>query len=293
MECLDLLFFLSQKIFYFESMKVTLATTVLKTLFLSLFVMLSCDTGKLTVIADSPSSLKEISAIEKTALSNTLWVIQDAGNNNHLYGLNTKGDIIKDISIDNIQNIDWEDLTSDHLGTIYIGDFGNNNKTRKDFTIYKVSNPDKAGTTAKAEVISFKLPKKMKSQDFESFFLYNGNFYIFSKSDKNCKLFTVPNTIGNHTAHYISEEKLKGKHTKVTSADISDDGKTVVLLNHSQLWVLQDFNKTDFFSGSKKNSEFNHDSQKEGINFINSDTVLITDEKTKNNGGNIYSFSLD
>ena len=150
MECLDLLFFLSQKIFYFESMKITLATTVLKTLFLSLFIMLSCDTGKLTVIADSPSSLKEISAIEKTALSNTLWVIQDAGNNNHLYGLNTKGDIIKDISIDNIQNIDWEDLTSDHLGNLYIGDFGNNNKTRKHFAIYKVSNPDKAGTTAKA-----------------------------------------------------------------------------------------------------------------------------------------------
>lgn len=274
-------------------MKITIATTVLKLLYLSLFVLFSCDTGSLTVIANSPSSLKEISAIEKTSISRTLWVIQDAGNNNHLYGLNTKGDIIKDISIKNAQNIDWEDLTSDHLGNLYIGDFGNNNKSRKHFTIYKVSNPDRAGTTVKADIISFKLPKKMKPADFESFFLYKGNFYIFSKADKNCKLFSVPNTIGNHTAHYISEDNLKGKHKKVTSADISDDGKRVVLLNHSQLWILEGYNNTDFFSGSKRNSVFNHDSQKEGINFINSNTVLITDEKTKHSGGNIYSFNID
>jgi uncharacterized protein YjiK len=253
----------------------------------------SCDTGKLTVIADSPSSLEEISAIEKTSISNTLWVIQDAGNSNHLFGLNIKGDIIKDISISNIQNIDWEDLTSDNFGNIYIGDFGNNSKKRKNFAIYKVTNPEKSESTTTAEVISFKLPKNMKSEDFESFFLHDGNFYIFSKDHKKCKLFTVPNKIGDHTASYISEEKLKGKNTKVTSADISDDGKTVVLLNHDKLWTLNGYKKDDFFSGSKEDLEFDHDSQKEGINFIAPNKVLITDEKTKNEGGNIYSFHID
>ena len=75
-------------------------------LLLLLFLITSCDTGKLTVIADLPSSLKETSAIEVTKNPDILWVIEDAGNKNNLYGLNTKGDIIKDINIDNVQNID-------------------------------------------------------------------------------------------------------------------------------------------------------------------------------------------
>jgi uncharacterized protein YjiK len=264
-------------------------------IYLLLFTVLissSCNTGKLTVVAGLPSSLKEISAVEKTETSSLLWVIEDAGNKNNLYGLDAKGDIIRAISIENIQNIDWEDLTSDYFGNVYIGDFGNNNKKRKNFTIYKVANPEKANTVATAQIISFKLPKNMKSEDFESFFLYNDYFYIFSKDHKETKLFKIPNTVGNHEASYISEVKLKGKHTKVTSADISEDGKTVVLLNHDHLWKLTDFESDDFLSGTTEAITFDHDSQKEGINFIDSNTVLITDEKTKHKGGNLYKFSF-
>ncbi len=263
-----------------------------KLLILAVLLTSSCQTGKLTVIADLPSSLKETSAIETTSNSKLLWVIEDAGNKNNLYGLNTNGDIIIDLDIDNIQNIDWEDLTSDSEGNIYIGDFGNNTKKRKNFTIYKVSQPDKADESTTAQVISFKLPDTMKSEDFESFFLYNEAFYIFSKDHKKCELIKVPNEIGNHEAVYISEIKLKGKHTKVTSADISDDGKLVVLLNHDKLWKLSGYTGDDFFNGTLERIDFEHDSQKEGINIIGKNEVLITDEKTKHEGGNIYRFDL-
>jgi hypothetical protein len=252
---------------------------------------MSCDTGNLEALADLPSSLKETSAIEKTSTSDLLWIIEDAGNKNNLYGLDSKLNIEKNIEIENVQNIDWEDLTSDDEGSIYIGDFGNNSKKRKNFAIYKVKHPENANESVNAEVITFKLPKDMKSEDFESFFLYKDYFYIFSKDPKKCELIKVPNQIGDHEARYISEVKLKGKNTKVTSADISEDGKTVVLLNHDKLWKLAGFKGDDFFNGDIEAIDFEHDSQKEGINFINSNTVLITDEKTKNEGGNLYRFS--
>jgi hypothetical protein len=263
-------------------------------LFLMVFVLTaSCGTGKLMPIANLPSNLKETSAIEMTKDSNLFWVIEDAGNKNNLYGLDVKGDIIKDIDIDNIQNIDWEDLTSDDDGNIYIGDFGNNSKKRENFAIYKVSHPAEVEKTTTAEVISFKLPKDMKSEDFESFFLYNSTFYIFSKDQKKTELLKVPNQIGDHVAEYISEFKLKGKQTKVTSADISDDGKTVVLLNHDKLWKLTDFTSDNFFNGTVEAIKFNHDTQKEGIYLISSNKALITDEKNKNDGGAIYSITFD
>jgi hypothetical protein len=254
-------------------------------------LFLSCNTGKLEVIANLPSSLKEVSAIEVVKGSNLLWIIEDAGNKNNIYGLDLKGNIVKDIDISNASNIDWEDLTSDKLGNLYIGDFGNNSKNRDDFTIYKVSNLKNDKTTAKR--INFILPKDVKTEDFEAFFIQNNAFYIFSKENKSSMLLKVPNIIGKHTAELVTDFNLDGKHHKITSADISDDGKTVVLLNHDKLWKISNFESDYFFKGTIEELKFGHDSQKEGICFKNNSLVYITDEKNKSEGGNLYEFKLD
>lgn len=255
------------------------------------FLLTACQSGKLNVSADLPKSLKESSAIEKVAHSNLLWTIEDSGNKNNIYGLNLKGDILKDIDIKNSSNIDWEDLTSDEEGNLYIGDFGNNSKNRDDFTIYKVSDLSKDKT--KAERINFILPKDIKPKDFEAFFLFNGYFYIFSKENKSSILFKVPNTIGLHTATLIGKHSFDGKNNRITSADICDNGKTVVLLNHDKLWQLTNFNDDNFFNGNIQELKFNHSSQKEGICFKDANTVYITDERSKSEGGNLYDFELN
>lgn len=261
-------------------------------LFIIGIFFISCKTGNLDVLADIPSSLTETSAIEKVKGSNLLWVIQDSGNNNHLYGLERDGKIAKDIRVLNAENNDWEDLTSDHKGNIYIGDFGNNNEKRKTFSIYKIPRVNDLETSARADLIQFTLPKDMNSEDFESFFIFHDFFYVFSKHSKTCELIKIPNEIGKHEAEYVSNIKLKGKHNKVTSADISDDGTTVVLLNHDKLWKITGFSGDNFFNGNIEVLEFDHNSQKEGVHLINNEKVLITDERNKFDGGNIYHFNL-
>ena len=255
-------------------------------------IFFSCNTGKLKVVADISNGLKEVSAAEIIPNSKLLWVIEDAGNQNNLYGLNKDGGIVKNIDISNVINEDWEDLTSDAMGNIYIGDFGNNNEKRKKFSIYKVKNPAHINDHTTADIINFKLPDDVKSKDFEAFFLLDGYFYIFSKETKSCYLIKVPNQIGYHIAELVTDFNLDGKHNKITSADISDDGKTVVLLNHDKLWKLSNFEPDAFFKGKVEELKFDHDSQKEGICFKNNKTVLITDEKNGTEGNNVYSFDL-
>lgn len=266
---------------------------IFRNLIISTLLFFSCDTGQLTVVADIPNHLKEVSAVEITSKSDLIWMIEDAGNDNHLYGMDEKGTLKKDLTVLNSENIDWEDLTSDSEGHIYIGDFGNNSKKRKDFTIYKVSNPQNASDKIASEAIHFKLPKEMNSENFEAFFLYENSFYLFSKGTKNCVLVKVPNEIGKHTAELISEFNLKGKNSKVTSADISADGKTVVLLNHDKLWKLTNYKSDDFFSGTIEALAFDHNSQKEGICFKNNSTIYLTDENTGPEGSNLYTFKLN
>ena len=123
----------------------------------------SCKTGNLTVIADLPKTLKEVSGIETIKDSELVWMLNDSGNKAHLYGLNLKGKIVKELKID-AKNNDWEDISADNQGNIYIGDFGNNQNTRKNLAILKVKKSDLNNTSEKIkeERIHFYYPEQAK-----------------------------------------------------------------------------------------------------------------------------------
>ncbi|GGZ79989.1 hypothetical protein [Algibacter mikhailovii] len=267
-------------------------TFTMKSIFILLLLLLSCNTGDLNVIAEIDNEVDESSALEIVQGSNLLWTIEDAGNKNYLYGLNNKGKVKKKIKITNSKNIDWEDLTSDNSANIYIGDFGNNAKKREKFTIYKVNIDTLTTNKTTAKKIHFTTPKDVKSEDYESFFLLNNNFYIFSKNHKTSLLLKVPNKIGSHKAELITKFKLDGKSTKVTAAAISPNKKTIVLLNHDKLWKITNFLSENFFEGDIEKHDFNHSSQKEGICFKDEHTVYISDERNKANVSYIYSYQF-
>lgn len=253
----------------------------------------TCQTGKLKMLGDIDRELEEVSATEIVSGSNLVWTLEDSGNKNNIYGLNLKGNIVKDIDISNAKNNDWEDLTSDNLGNLYIGDFGNNSRKRKKFTIYKVLNIKSLTEKTEAEIITFTLPKDKKSKDFEAFFLWKNDFYIFSKEDKKTMVFKVQNTIGKQKAEFVCEIKFKGKHNRITSADISPENREITLLNHDKAIKINNFKNDDFSTGTITLLPFEHNSQKEGICYKDDFTVLITDEYSNKTGGNLYEFTLD
>jgi hypothetical protein len=259
------------------------------------FVLISCiPPGNLNPLYSLPNDLKEVSAAEVFEGSKTVWMIEDQGNAAKVYGFDlTDKHPLKTITVENAENNDWEDLTSDNDGNLYIGDFGNNSGKRKEFSIYKLNTIAKAEHTIKAELISYSVPKKMEKEDFESFFLYKGYFYIFSKDDKKGTVIKVPNIVGNSEAKIVSEFNLKGKDGAITSADISADDTQIILLNHDKLWKLSNFKDDDFFSGTIEKQSFEHNTQKEGLCYLNTNTVIITDEQNGSEGGNVYSFNLN
>jgi len=234
-------------------------------------------------------------------------MLNDRGNKANLYGLNAKGDIIKKLKI-KAKNNDWEDLTSDPAGNLYIGDFGNNLNGRKNLAILKVNHQDlKSDSLVNIERISFKYsdqkkypPKKKQMYfDCEAFFFYNDSLYLFTKSRvKNnfgkTNLYKLPARQGNHEATLIgSFTTCDDLSCWTTSADISNDGKSVVLLNHKSVWVFNNYKNDNFFSGDATEYPLDHESQKEAVCFKSNNTLYITDETSRGGGGNLYEFQLD
>lgn len=269
-------------------------TFPIKSAFILFILFLSCNTGNLEIIADIPNHLKEVSAVEIIEGSKLFWVIEDAGkgDRNVIYGIDKKGKIKTELRVKDSKNRDWEDLTSDKQGNLYVGDFGNNSEKHKTFSIYKISNILEAEDEVTAERIKFTLPKKIKSADFEAFFEYNGYFYMFSKAKKKALVLKVPNEIGEHEATFVTKFELEGKERRITSADISEDGKQMALLTHDKAWIIAKFKADSFFDGKIKTIDFDHNSQKEGICFKDKETLIITDERSGGEGGNIYSMNI-
>ena len=274
----------------------------------SILFLFSCENyGQLEVKAKLPKVLEEVSGIQYDSKLNAFWMLNDSGNKPHLYLVTEEGKIKQTLKID-AHNTDWEDITQDSKGNLYIGDFGNNMNKRRDLQILKVKKENlESDQKIAIERIYFHFPeqkkfppkKKKMYYDVEGFFEWNGFFYVFTKSRVKNEigrtfLYRVPNKVGNHWAERIGDfTTCPDKDCWITGADISDDGKKVVILNHISAWVFTDFTGDNFFSGKAQEFSFNHSSQKESITFKNNTTIYVADEERKIGGRNLYVFILE
>ena len=254
-----------------------------------------------------PKKLKEVSGIALSQDQKTIWAIEDAGNKNVVYGLNRQGELITDVLVENAENNDWEDITKDAAGNIYIGDFGNNENDRQNLSILKLDlKTDSQKSTKVIQATKFHYegqtefpPKKSNLlYDCEAFVEKEGIFYLFTKNrskgfDGTFLVFQIPNKGGDFEAKLVGKLKLEGGYSDaaITSATINSKNE-IVLLNHKNINVLSGFTANDFGSAKIQKIPLNHNSQKEAVVFVDDKTLLIADEKDKKTGGNVYQFSL-
>lgn len=255
-----------------------------------------------------PSKLKEVSGIALSPDKKTAWAIEDQGNKNIIYGIDQQGKLIAEALVENTENTDWEDITADPQGNMYIGDFGNNDNNRQDLSIVKVDLKDTAQKITKAiQTTKFhyegqtEFPPKKSNwlYDCEAFVEMDGNFYLFTKNrskgfDGTFLVFQVPNKEGDFEAKLIGKLKLSGKYSDaaITSAAINSTKDKIVLLTHKNIHVLSGFTPNDFNGAKIQKISLQHNSQKEAIVFLDDKTLLIADEADKKTGGNVYKFSF-
>ncbi len=262
----------------------------------------------LETVISLPKVLDEVSGIAMSADRKSIYAIADQGNPNVVYGLDFAGKIIGEKEIENVENIDWEDITSDKNGFTYIGNFGNNENDRKDLSILKIDMKKGDSSTPVLQETKFSYPEQTafppkKSEllyDCEGFVVYKDSFYLFTKNrsknfDGTFLVYKVPNKAGNFPAKLVGKLQLEGNFNDaaITSATISSAENKIVLLSHKNIFVLENFNENDFSKATIKTVSLNHNSQKESIVFKDDKTLLIADEKDKGEGGNVYSFTLD
>jgi uncharacterized protein YjiK len=234
-----------------------------------------------------PNVVNECSGIIFNSDKQRFFTHNDGGNLPQIFEINQKGQLLNTITIPNSTNIDWEDITADQKGNLYIGDFGNNANTRQNLNIIKYT---PAGKVSKinfqlADQQEFPPKKRDRNFDFEAFFWANDSLYLFSKNrgQKNTKLYKLPDVEGNY--------KLKPAQTIFLNANI-----TGAAVNPSQtLFALLSYGKIFMFGIKSGNIGFQKPlfcikaplKQAEAITFLTENQVMITNEQ-----GEMYNLSL-
>lgn len=247
-----------------------------------------------------PKELKEISGWVFVNDS-TLIAHNDGGNDPKIFVLNLDGSIRHKITVTNAENTDWEDITTDHKGHLYLGDFGNNNNTRTNLRILKVSlkkvldNQD-----VEAKYIDFSYPEQTdfppklseKYYDCEAMSYYNDSLYLFTKCrtepfDGRCYVYTLPTKPGVYKAkkkYYMVLGKRDWFRDAATSAAIWKD--KLYLLTYNRII-------THTFENGRAKYESHQTllpiTQKEAIAIHSNGKIYVADERQKIvGGGNMY-----
>ena len=229
-----------------------------------------------------------------------IWTHNDSGDSARIFAVHKSGNLVKPmwfkgdyqgLAIGDAVNIDWEDITADESGNLYIAACGNNGNARRDLAIYMFPEPNAS------EVIQTRIfhrydfiypdqldfPPQEKNFDCEAIFFANGKLYLLTKhrADTFTKLYRFDelDPIGVNVPTLVGEFDVKGR---VTAADVSEDGRRLAVLTYENVWIFRASRKKDnYFEGEIYWAPLNTKFTKycESLCFWDDDTLLIGNEQ--------------
>lgn len=252
----------------------------------------------------------EVSGMIFHAPTQKLWMLQDKGNPSELYVYSADGTFENTVTVNNQENTDWEDLSQDKNGNIYIGNFGNNDNKRKDLRILKVDaatiqfnsvNVSQETTFYYEDQTEFPPKKSNLLYDCEAFVATNEAFYLFTKNrskgfDGTFYVYKVPNKNGSFKAEKIATLKTcdQYKSCAITGATLNKSGNQIALLTHDKVLLIPFVNDDSFKQENITIKELGHNSQKEAITFKSDNQLFMADESEKGKkGGTVFMLDLN
>ncbi|HHE38937.1 MAG TPA: hypothetical protein ENL20_10250 [Candidatus Cloacimonetes bacterium] len=239
--------------------------------------------------------IDESSAIIKSRIwENVYWTLNDSGDEARIFPFNHDGKVLRanwykeeaGVYIPDAVNVDWEDMTTDDQGNIYIGACGNNDNIRRDLAIYIIKDPFPASTskTRVFQTIDFYYPEQTEfpanpnNFDCEAIFWAKGKLYLLTKhraDSKTCLYrFDEMELFKNNPITKLGSFEIGGM---VTSAEASNDGKKLAVLTYNSVWLFE--SETDDYFNGKISILPIKAKQCEAICFDDDETLLITNEQ--------------
>ncbi len=259
-----------------------------------------------TLLTDLVPELYESSGL--LIVEGQVWTHNDSGNPNKLYRVDpSTGVILRELTLLNASNVDWEEVTSDE-SWVYVGDIGNNYGNRTDLRIYRFPLEqllDPGITSVLVDTIGFAFADQTDfspiplgtNWDCEAFISLGDSLYLFTKNwaDLRSYVYVLPAEPGMHMAQRRDTLESMGL---ITGSALDRDRDVLVLLGydllmHPFVWRFSGYSGTAFFGGlSQYHSIALTAAQTEGIAWAALDTVFFTNEAEESGNARLWQLAL-
>ena len=232
-----------------------------------------------------PDVLEETSGL--AILNDTLWTLNDSGNEAALYAISTKGKLLEK-RVTSKTNIDWEDMTTVN-GKMIIADMGNNFGTRKNLYLLEMDLSN--GGVTSLDSIPFHYPEQ-DNFGFQQATPFDAEGIVYMEN--KIVVFTKNKSALTSELYVISP--MGGAATKmgslpvgsmITGADYHQESKTLALTGYlkdenQHLYVINNFSLSAITDAKINQYELDFDgAQIEAVAIIDAKTIWITSEKTR------------
>jgi hypothetical protein len=225
------------------------------------------------------------------------WTHNDSGGAPVLYALDGTGRLVgAPVRLLGATNVDWEDIAADDAGNLWVADIGNNLNSRTDLCLYVVPEPDPRTQdrvrVARAIAIrypdQFLFPPPELDFDAEALFVAHGKPYVLTKHRGNSttRLYRLDSPSDGLSAPLtlLASFDIGGM---VTAADASPDGRRIVVLTYTAVWIFEAREGDDYFGGAIRWLPIRA-LQCEGVCFDADGSLVITNEQ-----GQIFRLASD
>jgi hypothetical protein len=163
---------------------------------------------------------------------NVYWTHNDSGNAPVLFAVTQEGKLLGQYTV-NVRNNDWEAISTDDEGHLYVGDIGNNERQRDRILVYRVDEPDPAAAPSGQLRVGamWRLQYPDQPFDAESLFVYQGKGYVISKllTGRHAGLYSFD--LADHgdaqTLRHVCDLPIR---SPVTDAAITPDGARLAVM---------------------------------------------------------------
>ena len=256
-----------------------------------------------------PESIREVSGMA-IRHNSELWLLNDSHNPPQLFLTGRVSGRVFEARTLPARNRDWEDLTVDPAGNLYIGDFGNNRNARHNLRIYRY-NPD----TGQLDSLLFRYPDQTafppaSDHDWnfncEAMVWLNDTLHLFSKNSFRGNFITKHYALpagnaafasngANHEVVAELRDSFLLRNRVVTGAALSRDGRTLALTAYivqrkwgifphtrAEVYFFTGFSGSDFFHGKKSRRrlpKFMISRQFESVVHVRDEWWLVANER--------------
>ncbi len=221
----------------------------------------SAEYGKPQIVGEIKSDeITESSGIAASRCNkDVLWTHNDSGDDAFIFALNEKGEKLGTWKVTGAKNKDWEDIAvfqDQKSGKcfLYIGDIGNNERSKTEMTIYRVAEPKVSAAdvnssaknpnkTETAGAIKFEYPDMRHDAETLMINPKTGDIYILSKrltgasgvyklaAGYSLEKTNTPEKIADFTVPAVPDGFLTG-------GDIAPDGKRAIICDYFSAYEI-------------------------------------------------------